>query len=116
MARPALFQAATHALHLDVEPAPPQALLEFSILSRRPERQHPIHPERRVRRGYSAVVIKPSVSRVRKGARAVVHVEQHGIEFSEARTERDRDVTDFHPNALILQRMSRQRPEPATIP
>src|SRR5271154_2131644 len=95
VARPALFQAAAHALHLHVESASAQSLLEFSILTRRPNRQHAIHLERRAGRGDSVLVIEPVVARVGKCARAVVHVEQYGVELPRTRTKRDADVRNL---------------------
>ena len=65
VARAALFQATAHALHLDGEPAIAQALLEFSIISGRPDGQHPVHLESRASGGYSPVVIEPGVVRGR---------------------------------------------------
>ena len=55
----ALFQATAHVFHLDGEPAMAQALLEFPILSGRPDGQHPVHFESREGGGDSAVVIEP---------------------------------------------------------
>ena len=112
----ALFQATADALHLDGEPAIAQALLEFSILSGGPDGQHPAHLESRASGGESPVVVEPGVVRCGKRRRAVVHVEEHGIEPAGARTERDSDVTHLDPHSLILQRMSRERPERAPVP
>jgi hypothetical protein len=75
VAGPAIFQATTHSLHLDVESAMAQALLEFSIILGRPDSQHPLHLESRAGGGYSAVVIEPGVARGGKCGRAVVYVE-----------------------------------------
>src|ERR1035437_4119444 len=73
--RAALFQATAHALHLNGEPAIAQALLEFLIISGRPDGQHPVHLESRASGGYSPVIIEPSIVRCRKCGRAIVHVE-----------------------------------------
>jgi hypothetical protein len=71
----AIFQATSHSLHLDLESAMAQALLEFSIILGRPDSQHPLHLESRAGGGYSAVVIEPGVARGGKCGRAVVYVE-----------------------------------------
>jgi hypothetical protein len=57
----ALFQAAPHTFYLEGEPAMAQALLEFSVLSGRPDGQHPVLLERIESGGYSLVVIKPGI-------------------------------------------------------
>jgi hypothetical protein len=51
MAGAALLQATADALRLDGEPDIAQTLLEFSILSGRPDGQHPAHLERRTSGG-----------------------------------------------------------------
>ena len=61
--RAALFQTAAHALHFDGKAAVAQALLEFSILSGRPDGQHPVHLESRASGGYSPVIIEPRIIR-----------------------------------------------------
>ena len=116
MVRTPLFQPPTHAPHLYLESALAQALLELSVLSGRPDSQHPLHLERRVDSGNSAVVIKPCVVRGGHCRRAVVHIQQHGIELAKARTEYRPNVSCLHSHALVLQRLSRQRPERAMIP
>jgi hypothetical protein len=78
----ALFQATTHALHLDVESAAAQALLEFSIIPGRPDSQDPLHLESRASGGYSVIVIERCVVRGGKCGRAVVHVEDHSVELA----------------------------------
>ncbi len=104
----AAFQAPTHALNLNVEPAVAQALLKFPVLSSRPDCQHPIHLERRKCDGNSAVVIKSSVvGRGCKRGRTVVHVQQHCIKLSGSRTERNGDVIDLDLHPRIFQRILR---------
>src|SRR2546422_5123680 len=44
------------------------------------------------------------------------HVEQHGIKPAAARSKRYCDIPEINPYALILQRVSRQRPERAMVP
>ena len=63
------LQATTHALHLDIEPAMAQALLEFSIILRRPDSQHALHLESRAGGGYPVVFIEPGVVRGGKWGR-----------------------------------------------
>ena len=98
----ALFQAAAHLLDLDVELAMAQALLEFSILMGRPDGQHPVFLESRAGGGYSTIVIELGVVRGGKCGRAVVHIEQHGVEPVRVRSERDRNVIHFDAHTRIL--------------
>jgi hypothetical protein len=51
----AVFQAAAHLLHFDCEPPMAQALLEFLVLSSRPDGQHPVHLESREGSGASQI-------------------------------------------------------------
>src|SRR5258708_39788111 len=69
--RAAFFQAAPHTLHLDAESGVPQALLEPSVVPRRPDRENPAVSERRASRGEPRVVVEPGVPRrgERGGAR-----------------------------------------------
>ena len=48
--------------------------------------------------------------------RAVVHVEQNGIEFSGTRTDGCQHIARNHLDALVLQRVPGQRPQRPTIP
>ncbi len=79
---PPFFQVATHALHLDVESALAQALLEFSIFLCRPDSQHTLHLKSRAGGGYSPGVIEAGVVRGGKCGRAVVHVQQHDVKLA----------------------------------
>src|ERR1039458_6900762 len=116
VARTALFQAPPDAFHLDTDTAVAQALLKFSILSSRPDGQHSAQLESSTSGGESAVIVEPNVVCRGKRGRSVVHIEEHGVERVAAGTERESDVTNFNPHALILQRMSRQRPQRTSVP
>src|SRR5260221_5464027 len=106
MTRTALLQAGAHALDLDAESGVPQALLELAIVPRRPDRENPAGPERRASRGESRVVVEAGVSRCGERVRAVVHVEQNGVERVDARPEHDRDVPRVDTHPPILQRVT----------
>jgi hypothetical protein len=59
--RASLFRAAAHMLYLNGESAMAQALFKLSILSGRPDGQHPVPLERMESGGYSLVVIEPDI-------------------------------------------------------
>jgi hypothetical protein len=111
-----LVSAGADALELDAESGVAKALFEIFILLRGPDSEHTIVFESGVGRGYATVVIEGRVVRGGEGGGAVVHVEQHGIELCEARIQYDGDVAGLDVDARIVQWVSRQRSEWATIP
>src|SRR5271170_4636848 len=100
------IQAAADAFDFDVEAAVAQTLLEFAIFAGRPDRQHAINFESGEGGGDAAIVIKAGVVRAAERGRAVVHVEQHGVEVAGARTESDGDVVAFDAHAGIIERLA----------
>jgi hypothetical protein len=112
----ALFQASADVLYLDGEPAMAQALLEFFVLSGGPDGQHAVALESGEGGGDSAVVVEAGIVRAGEGGRAIVYVEEHGVELAAPRSECDGDVVDLDLHARIYQRISGERAEGAAIP
>src|SRR3954471_24614475 len=90
--RSPLFQTAAHVLRLDDEAGVAETLLEFPILPGRPYGQYPVDLESGANSRQSAIVIEPAIFRRRERSRTVVHVEQHSVEFTCTRSDRDRDI------------------------
>src|SRR5438105_4687816 len=103
MARAALLQASPDALHSDREPRMPQPLFEAAIVPRRPDRQDAAVGERRAYGRQSFVAVQARVVPGGECFRAVVDVEEHGIEPPPARAQRRRDIADFDLYAPVLQ-------------
>lgn len=112
----ALLQAGSHTFNLDAEPGVPETLLELPIVPGRPHGDHTIRLERVARGGDTPVVVQPSIVRLGERCRAIVDVEQHGIEASSARAQYVSDVTHFDPHAPVLQGMRCERAEGASVP
>src|SRR5436190_18327098 len=88
----AFFQTAAHALHFHGESAVAEALLESSILSRRPDGQHAPRLECLSSIRQPAIVVEPGVVRCGERGWAVVDIEQHGVEAARTRAQRERNV------------------------
>ena len=64
----------------------------------------------------AAVAVEPAVGRSGQGVRAVVHVEQHGVELGGAPAQRRGHIDFFHAHAPVLERVTGKRAERAAIP
>src|SRR6266550_565588 len=99
----AFFQTATHTLYFHGESAVAQALLESSILSRRPDGQHASRFECLSSIREPAIVVERGVVRCSERGWAVIDIEQHRVEAARARAQRERDVAFLDHHAPILQ-------------
>src|SRR5688572_13050155 len=104
--RTALLQPAAYALHHDSESGIPQALFEFSIFARRPDRQHAEGLEGGVSRRDALVVVHAVIGCGGQRLRSVIHIEHHGIELGVRRTKCDSHVAHIHLNAFVFEGMS----------
>ena len=92
VSRAALLEAASYALGLDGEAVVAEAVLEFLIVPGGPDREDAVGAQRGARGGQAGVCVERRVARLGKGDRAVVDVEQHGVEVGARLAQDHRDV------------------------
>lgn len=112
----ALLQARSHPLNFDCESGVSETLLEFPIVPCRPHGDHTIWLERVARGGNTPVAVQSGIVRLGERCRAIVDVEQHGVEAVSARAEHVSDVTHFDPHASVFQGMRCEWAEGSSVP
>jgi hypothetical protein len=88
--RAALLEASTYALSGRDEPVIAQALLEFTVVPRRPYRERAFVAQRGIRRGHAGIVVEPLIGLAGKCTWAIVHVEQDSVNTTSFRSMRTR--------------------------
>ena len=94
----------------------PQAVLEFTVVPRRPHGEDAGGLQRGTDHLEARVVVEAGIRGLRERGGAVVDIEQDGIEAGARGAEEDRDVAERHLGAAILERSSREIGERAAVP
>ena len=106
----ALFPAGAHARALDVEALAAQPAREAVIIPGRPYRQHSARRQRGVRSRQPRRAVETAVQAGGERSRAVVHVEQDGVEAARVGAQREADVLDGDAHPRVAQRIPASPP------
>src|ERR1700735_1053233 len=114
--RPSSLQTPAHAVRLDEKAVIPQPVLELHVVSRRPDRVDAVLAEGRSCVGEARVAVESAVAGLGERRRAVVDVEEGGVEAMGAIAEGGRDVTELDPYAAVPERMAGELAEVLLVP
>ena len=113
---PAPSGARSDPLRRGVEGGAPQPAQVSFVWTCRPDRQHPVHAKRLVTPANAAVTVESLVRFVDEGLRAIVDVEENGIESVSRLADAVEHISNRHLDPLVVQRVTSEIADSFAIP
>jgi hypothetical protein len=101
VARPALAQAGAHPRHFHEKSVEAETLFELPVFPRRPDGKRSAGTECRKGRGNAGIVVESCVVGGCERRRAVVRIQEHGVEATGVRAQRKTHIRSLDPDARI---------------